>query len=128
MKDLFFVFVGGGVGSSLRFLLSLWWKAASQRPVFAGVIFPWPTLAANLLGCFLIGAFYCLSDRWGLSASTRLLLTTGLCGGLTTFSTFSYESITLMRGGHAGLCALYVLVSLAFGFLCAFLPHLLFSK
>ena len=61
--------------------------------------FPWPTLSVNLFGCLLIGLLYALSERCSLAQEYRLLLTVGLCGGFTTFSTFSNEALHLLRSG-----------------------------
>lgn len=110
MKELICVFIGGGAGSVLRYLVSLCW-----RQLAVACAFPWPTLLVNVLGCFLIGVFYQQSDRWGLSPEVRLLLTTGFCGGLTTFSTFSYESMQLLRGGMYWLFGGYCLLSVLLG-------------
>lgn len=63
-------------------------------------------------------AFYALSARFHLSAEVRLLLTTGLCGGFTTFSTFCNENLALLRQGYTGTFVLYVGLSLALG-ICA---------
>lgn len=122
MKELLYIFIGGGTGSVLRFIISMLWKHVSLHPRFEGVIFPWPTFIANILGCLLIGLFYQYSDRWGLSLETRLMLTTGLCGGFTTFSTFSYEGVTLLNSGHYGTYAIYVASSLLIGLAAAALP------
>ena len=100
------VFVGGGIGSLLRYGMSL---AIGARG------FPVATLAANVVGCFLIGCFGAAGARFSWSETTRLLLTTGLCGGFTTFSTFSKESLALMEGGSYGLFALYAAGSVALG-------------
>lgn len=118
MKEFLFVFVGGGIGSSLRYLVSLLWKQfISQPSVSNPILFPWPTLVTNVLGCFLIGLFYAHASSWHLKPDTTLLLTTGLCGGLTTFSTFSWESISLLRSGQTTLFLLYLILSLLLGFL-----------
>ena len=69
-------------------------------------------MVANVLGCLLIGFFYSISERTGMSPEVRLFLTTG---GFTTFSTFSSEGIDLLRGGHPGLFAAYFLLTLALG-------------
>jgi len=100
------VFVGGGIGSLLRYGLSL---AIGPRG------FPFATLAANVAGCFLIGCLGAAGARFSWSETTRLMLTTGLCGGFTTFSTFSKESLALLESGSYGLFALYSLGSVALG-------------
>ena len=122
MKELFFVFVGGGTGSVLRYGVSQLWKHLSLHPQFEGIVFPWPTFCVNILGCFLISLFYNCSDRWGLAPETRLMLTTGLCGGFTTFSTFSYEGLTLIKDGNYMTYAIYLFGSIVFGLAAAFVP------
>ena len=89
---------------------------------------PWPTLAVNVAGCFLIALFYIVSGRWHLSAETRLLLTTGLCGGFTTFSTFSHEGLLLLRNGQYAAYAAYTGLSLLLGLAAAALPYFLMTR
>ncbi len=92
--NLLLVFTGGGVGACCRYGLSL----AAAR--LAGPHYPWGTLAANLLGCLLIGFIADLAARTALvSPEARLLLVTGFLGGLTTFSTYAYESVSAAQGG-----------------------------
>lgn len=124
MRELLCVFVGGGIGSVLRFMASMLWRHMSLHPRFENMIMPWPTLAVNVVGCLLIGVFYVHGERLGLSDEARLLLTTGFCGGLTTFSTFSYESVTLMHNGHYLTAAAYITMSLIIGMAAAFVPML----
>ena len=95
MKELIYIFIGGGTGSILRYSI--------QKVLHENILpyhFPWATFCVNITGSFLIGLFYALSARFNLSPEVRLLLTTGLCGGFTTFSTFSNEGLTLFKGGH----------------------------
>lgn len=113
-KSLILLFLGGGTGSVLRYWVQL---ALSGRLPFPA--FPWTTFAVNILGSFLIGLFYALSARLQLSAEVRLLLTTGLCGGFTTFSTFSNDGLLLLRQGHYGVFLLYAASSVVLGIAAA---------
>lgn len=117
MRDLLFVFLGGGCGSVLRYAFVLAKDHLRLNPIstLGQTIFPWPTFVANVVGCLLIGLFYSLSSRLGWSAETRLLLTTGLCGGFTTFSTFSNEGLGLLRMGNIGVFAVYFILTLLLG-------------
>lgn len=110
MKEALCVFLAGGVGSVLRYGVQL-----LMHERIHPYHFPWATLTANVAGCFLIGLFYALSARLHLSTEVRLMLTTGLCGGFTTFSTFCNENLTLLRQGYTGTFILYTGLSLALG-------------
>ena len=125
MKEIFFVFVGGGTGSTLRYLASMLWQHLSLHPRFQDTVMPWSTLVVNVIGCALISVFYNYSERLGLTYETRLLLTTGLCGGFTTFSTFSYEALALLRNGHTGTFVMYILLSVCLGLAAAALPFVM---
>ena len=85
------------------------------RAEAASPLFPWATFAANLLGCFLLGLFCALLLRCHWPQSARLFLVVGLCGGFTTFSTFSNETLQLLLGGHTAVAVLYVVSSLLAG-------------
>ena len=86
-----FVFLGGGAGSVLRYLVGLWIGSAA---------FPWATFAVNAVGSFAIGLLGGWASRFGWGETLRLSLTVGLCGGFTTFSTFSKESLALAEAGR----------------------------
>lgn len=90
------VFIGAGLGACLR-----WWLGLALNPVFPTV--PLGTLAANLLGGYLVGvAVELFTLKSGLTPEIRLLVITGFLGGLTTFSTFSTEVVTLLGRGQWG--------------------------
>lgn len=103
------VALGGAVGSVARYLTTL-----AFAPVAAA--FPFATLVVNVVGAFLIGVFARLFGGTEADPVVRLALTTGLCGGFTTFSAMSAETVTLVQQGRAGRAALYVLLSLVLGF------------
>jgi len=111
MKELLLVFLGGGTGSVLRYLLS-------QMRLPLAQVFPLPTLCINVLGSFLIGLFSAWALRSMLTNDLRLLLVVGFCGGFTTFSTFSNEGLQLLRSGDVMMYAIYVLLSVLGG-ICA---------
>ncbi|MER5740767.1 MULTISPECIES: fluoride efflux transporter CrcB [unclassified Streptomyces] len=104
------VVAGAAVGAPLRYFADL---AAKGR---FGPGFPWGTLAVNVSGSLVLGLVTGLA-----SANAQLLLGTGLCGALTTYSTFSYETLKLYEDGAKGRAVLYVLVSLAAGLGAAWL-------
>lgn len=121
MKPIIYVFLGGGAGSVLRYLM----QTAINRNVITA--FPLGTFVVNIIGCMLIGIFYTLSDRFNLPQDIRLLLTVGLCGGFTTFSTFSAESLNLLKGELYGMFLLYTLLSVAISIIFTF-AGIWFSK
>jgi CrcB protein len=88
------VFVGGGIGATLRY----WLGGAVYK--FMGTDFPYGTLLVNVLGCFFIGFLLSVfEERFVIQPTLRLFLTIGILGGFTTFSTFSFETIALLREG-----------------------------
>jgi len=108
MTSVAWVFLGGGIGSALRYgvgRVSLAWIGPS---------FPAGTLAVNVVGCFAMGAlaeWLALHDA-GVSQDVKLFLTTGILGGFTTFSAFALDTAALWQRGEAGTALLYVLASL----------------
>lgn len=77
--------------------------------------FPWATFTVNIVGSFLIGLFYVLSAKMELPDTWRLFLTAGLCGGFTTFSTFSSDNLELLRQGEWWMFAVYGILSFVLG-------------
>lgn len=107
--QLLLVVLGGGLGSGLRFLVA-------QAVPSSSTSIPWPTVFVNLLGSFVLGVFVALADRAGVSTSTTLVfIGTGLCGGFTTFSAFSVETLQMLQSGHYGLAIAYVAGSILGG-------------
>jgi len=97
MKTLALVFLGGGIGASLRHLLGGAAQALSRSATF-----PWGTFAVNVTGCFAIGLLAQLAESRGVpSGQGRTFLFVGVLGGYTTFSAFGNETIGLLRGGEA---------------------------
>jgi CrcB protein len=112
MKSLIIIGLGGALGSIARHLLG----AFVVRHAAWG--FPLGTLLVNLSGCFLIGILYGVASRYSwLTLEWRLFLITGICGGYTTFSSFSFESISLVRQGQYTWFFAYVLGSVILGLL-----------
>lgn len=112
MKEIAYIFIGGGVGSVLRYLAQI---SINERMSGIGFPFSWGTFIVNIAGSLLIGLFYSVSERWNLSMEMRLFLTTGLCGGFTTFSTFSNDGLSLLRGEFYGTFLFYALLSIGLG-------------
>jgi CrcB protein len=100
------VAAGGALGSVARYLVGI-----GSGNLF-GTDFPWGTLIINVTGSFLIGAFVGLfATKWDLSQAARIFLTVGICGGYTTFSTFSLDAWYLIERGQILSSAAYMLVS-----------------
>ncbi|WP_299099443.1 fluoride efflux transporter CrcB [uncultured Winogradskyella sp.] len=115
MKQIVLVFLGGGFGSSLRYIIGKWLNNSET-----GI--PYGTFAANIIGSLLIGIILGLAAKNDtLSQSQTLLLATGFCGGFTTFSTFAYENHIFLKSGDFMSFAIYTIASFIIGFLAVFL-------
>jgi CrcB protein len=102
------VAIGGALGSVARFWLG------NAMAVAVGSEFPWGTLLINVLGSFVISFFGLLtgtSQKFAVPYEARVFVTVGLCGGFTTFSSFSLQTVELVRTGQAGRAGLYVAAS-----------------
>jgi fluoride exporter len=120
IKNLLLVGLGGGIGSMLRYGTSLLIKPK---------LFPFATLSVNIIGCFIIGLVFAFSIKEeGISDSWKLFLATGICGGFTTFSAFSLESMGLLQSGKTGLALTYIIVSILLGIIATFLGYQLIIK
>jgi|SRR5699024_2509973 len=109
---LLLVFLGGGFGSTLRYIASVYLANPNQ-------IFPKATFLVNLIGSLLIGLIVGYQLKYQPNDTLSLLLVTGFCGGFTTFSAFSLESYNLWKAQEWSTLGLYITASLALGFLLA---------
>lgn len=107
--------LGGVLGTLLRYYLGKWVTSKT------GTRFPWGTWIINLSGSMLLGVLSALHTGQAIPEWCWLMLGTGFCGAYTTFSTFGYETITLIGNGLKRQAAVYVLSSVVIGILCAWL-------
>lgn len=114
VKNLLLVAAGGSIGAVLRYWIYFLLK---PQP------FPYTTLLINIAGSFLLGIIMALSLKENsiLPESYKLFLATGICGGFTTFSTFSYENIYLLQEGKHTLAFIYILGSVVAGISAAWI-------
>jgi CrcB protein len=108
LRDLFLVGFGGALGSMLRFSCSYLIKTKG---------FPYTTLAVNITGSFLLGALIALTIKNPTVSVWKPLLTIGFCGGFTTFSAFSFESLELLKQQQYFLLSTYITASVILGIL-----------
>ena len=120
MKQLLIVFIGGGMGTVMRFLVS-------KIIPYSGKGFPWSTFCANLIGCLLIGLLIGYFLRYSIENESSLVLfaTIGFCGGFTTFSTFAQENLAFIRSGNYSMFLIYSFISLSVGILMVYLGILI---
>ena len=116
IKDILYVALGGAVGSVLRYAVSFLFHSSSN--------FPWATLFVNLIGSFVIGLIFgYILKHPSISPNFSLFLIVGLCGGFTTFSAFSKESLQLLQIGNYWSLILYVAASIILGILLVALGY-----
>lgn len=114
IKSLILVFIGGGLGSSLRYLIS--------KYLNANHIIPYGTFTVNILGSLIVGLVLGWAIKTNsLNSPTNLLLAVGFCGGFTTFSSFSFENFSLIKSGDYTAFSIYFIGSLLLGLLAVFL-------
>lgn len=102
------VATGGMLGSVGRYLIGSW--------LFRhGALFPWPTFSVNIIGSLIIGLVMGIAARHEPPPGWSLLLTTGFCGGFTTFSALSAESVHLLRQQQFGIVLIYIIASIILG-------------
>jgi len=122
MQKTIFIGLAGLIGTMFRYWLA---GFVARRH---GETFPWGTLTVNLVGSFLAGAvFYLTEERFLLSPTLRTIILIGLLGGFTTFSSYSLQTFTLLRDGEIGLATLNVAVSNVLGLLMVWAGYIAFK-
>lgn len=105
MLNVLAIFIGGGLGSLSRYGISILLRAYSFN-------FPFATLLVNIIGSFILGFTVALFwNKAHLNETAKLAIAVGFCGGLTTFSTFSWETFDLIKNGEFILAVIYALIS-----------------
>ena len=122
LKEIIAVFIGGGLGSVLRFLVN-------KIQIVSENNFPYSTFISNFLGCFILGLVlgYFIKNE-NPNSILFVFLTVGLCGGFTTFSSFSNESLQLIQNGEILTFLTYLLGSLVVGILSVYGGAIVFKS
>ena len=122
MKSFLLVFLGGGLGSGLRYLVTITMNQYSK-------VLPFGTFTVNMLGCLLIGLILGYVQRENtLTSNQTLLLATGFCGGFTTFSAFANENLELIKNGEILNFSIYTISSILVGVLAVFIGFYLANR
>jgi len=122
MKSFLLVFLGGGLGSGLRYLVSIAMNQYSK-------VLPFGTFTVNILGCLLIGLILGYTQKENtLTSNQTLLLATGFCGGFTTFSAFANENLELIKNGEILNFSIYTIGSILVGVLAVFIGFYLTNR
>ncbi|MFV0594027.1 MAG: fluoride efflux transporter CrcB [Draconibacterium sp.] len=120
LRTILIVGSGGFIGSVMRYLVQVFVEKGLSST------FPWGTFVANVAGSFIIGIVFALTQKGNLlSAEWRLFLAVGICGGFTTFSSFAYNNLTMLKEGIYGQFIWNVAGSLFFGLLAVYLGMIL---
>lgn len=114
MKIIFAIGIGSCIGGISRYLISLF----IQNKFLS--TFPYGTLSVNIIGCLLIGLIFGISEKTMIAVEWRMFLVTGLLGGFTTFSSFSNETVGLIRDGQYWTAFMYISLSVVIGLLATF--------
>ena len=122
MKSFLLVFLGGGLGSGLRYLVTITMNQYYK-------VLPFGTFIVNMLGCLLIGLILGYAQKENtLTSNQTLLLATGFCGGFTTFSAFANENLELIKNGELFNFSLYTIGSVLIGILAVFIGFYLTNR
>ena len=122
MKSFILVFLGGGLGSGLRYLVTIAMNQYSK-------VLPFGTFTVNMIGCLLIGLVLGYAQKENtLTSNQTLLLATGFCGGFTTFSAFANENLELIRNGELFNFSIYAIGSVFLGIVLILIGYLLVNK
>ena len=122
MKSFLLVFLGGGLGSALRYLVACAMNQYSK-------VLPFGTFTVNMIGCLLIGLILGYAQKENtLTSNQTLLLATGFCGGFTTFSAFANENLELIKNGEIFNFSVYTIGSILVGVLAVFIGFYLTNR
>lgn len=122
VKSILIAGFGGFIGTVLRYLVSRYFQLNYIS------VFPWGTFTVNIIGSFLIGIFYGLSEKGNMmSPEWRVFFTIGLCGGFTTFATLSNDAFILLQGREFFRFAAYAGLSFIFGLCAVFFGRLIIN-
>lgn len=120
LRNYFYVMAGAAFGGLLRYLVADF----VQRN--AKIIFPFGTLSVNIIGSFLLGLIiFFLGEREIISVQMRLFLTVGVCGGFTTFSTFSYETLMLLQEAEFLYASINIILNVVLSLTAIYIAYLL---